>query len=183
MVNQHGERWGSAGKNSKALFTISRPEIYTKKTVCPASDRSWEPGNNTEPHSQCALLANFNGIPSAKGSTAVVYPRAPLEHLKQEETSHTWACEQMKVFQNSEKKLGFLWKFQLLVCFLSLKRHYSKSTLARETTKGSWRWTCNVLLICWDHLEWVSVVQWRINLGECGLEVAIDFREGHLLVH
>jgi|UPI00004858DB hypothetical protein len=38
--------------NSEALFTISKPEdIYTERTVCPASDRSWDPENNTEPHS------------------------------------------------------------------------------------------------------------------------------------
>lgn len=138
--------------------------------MCPASERSWDPGNNTEPHSPVqlstaslspVLLVNL----SAKGSKAVVYPRAPLEHLGQEETSNKWACEQMEVFQNSEKSLASYENSSCWFAFFFWKRHYSTSMLARETAKGSGRWTCNILLICWDHLEWVSVVQWRTILG------------------
>lgn len=49
--------------------------------------------------------------------------------------------------------------------FFLWERHYLKCALARETAKCAWRWICNVLLICWDHLEWFSVVQWIINRG------------------
>lgn len=51
------------------------------------------------------------------------------------------------------------------VGFFLWERHYLKYTLARETAKCAWRCIRNVLLICWDHLEWFSVVRWRINKG------------------
>lgn len=54
------------------------------------------------------------------------------------------------------------WCYQL-VWFLSLGKTLLKHILARETAKCTWRWIYNVLLICWDHPEWFSVVQWRIN--------------------
>lgn len=158
-VSQHGERWGVLERVVRLSSQPQNQRRSTERTVCPASDRSWDLGNNPDPHSPLQLS-------TARASPVRHWPIS-MGHQAQEALllwsipGHHWS-EKKPGTSGFVKNLGFLWRLQLLVCFCSLEE-YSKSTLAGETAKGSWKWTCNVLLICWGHLEWVHVERWRIN--------------------
>lgn len=95
---------GVLERNSEALFTISKPEeIYTERTVCLASDRSWDAGNNTEPHSPLQLT-------TVSLSPVLHWPISMGGQVLWSIPGHPWSTwsEKKPVTSGLVKNLGFL---------------------------------------------------------------------------